>query len=161
MHKNFIKAGSEIIVTTNFSARRRLFGQYNLNDSLDYAIKSAGQIARKSVDEFDKKIIVAGSLPNQGNTYSPLQLETDQIMHQDFYNVAKNLNEYVDIFYLDVLSSIKEIQIALEAIKSFNKKVLIGVHLRYDAKLPSGETLNQLFEIINPVSYTHLTLPTT
>ena len=42
-------------------------------------------------------------------------------MHQDFYNVAKNLNEYVDIFYLDVLSSIKEIQIALEAIKSFNK----------------------------------------
>lgn len=149
MHKNFIKAGSEIIVTANFSARRRLLGKYNLNDSLDYAIKSAGQIARKSADEFDKKIIVAGSLPNQSNTYSPLQLETDQIMHQDFYNVAKNLNEYVDIFYLDVLSSIKEIQIALEAIKSFNKKALIGVHLRYDAKLPSGETLNQLFEIIN------------
>ena len=148
MHKEFINAGSELIVTANFSIRRRLLKKYNLLESLESAIKSAGKIALKAKNESNKKILIAGSLPNQGNTYSPLQFETDETIYKNFFEVAKNLNDYVDLFYLDVLSSIKEIRLALESTKEFNKQVLVGVHLRFDAKLPSGETLNQLFEVI-------------
>ena len=149
MHKDFIQSGSELIVTANFSVRRRLLTRYNLLDSLEFGIRSAGEIALKAKLESNKKIIIAGSLPNQSNTYSPIQYETDENMFNYFHEVANILNEYVDIFYLDVLSSIKEIKIALEASKEFNKQILVGVHLRYDAKLPSGETLEDLFKIIN------------
>ena len=149
MHKDFINSGSELIVTANFSVRRRLLKRYNLLDSLEAGIRSAGQIALKSKLESNKKVIVAGSLPNQGNTYSPIQFETEETMFQYFHEVAKILNDYVDIFYLDVLSSIKEIKIALEASKEFNKQILVGAHLRFDGKLPSGESLNDLFKITN------------
>ena len=88
-------------------------------------------------------------MPNQSNTYSPIQFETEETMFKYFFEVAKILNDYVDIFYLDVLSSIKEIQIALEASKEFNKQILVGAHLRFDGKLPSGEALEDLFKIIN------------
>ena len=144
MHKDFINAGSEVIVTSNFSVRRRLLVKYNLLESIESAIKSAGVIALKAKEESNKKVLIAGSLPNQGNTYSPLQFEKDETIYKNFFEVAKILNEYVDIFYLDVLSSIKEIKLALEATKEFKKQILVGVHLRYDAKLPSGETLNEL-----------------
>ena len=87
-------------------------------------------------------------MPNQGNTYSPLKFETDETIYNNFLEIAQILNQYVDIFYLDVLSSINEIKLALEATKNFNKQILVGVHLRYDAKLPSGETLNELFKVI-------------
>ena len=63
-------------------------------------------------------------MPNQGNTYSPIQYETDDTIYKNFLEVAQILNDYVDIFYLDVLCSIKEIQLALEATKNFNKKVM-------------------------------------
>ena len=149
MHKDFIRSGSELIVTANFSVRRRLLKRYNLLDSLEIGIRSAGEIALKSKLESNKKIIVAGSLPNQGNTYSPIQFETEETMYKYFHEVAKILNNYVDIFYLDVLSSIKEIKIALEASKEFNKQILVGAHLRFDGKLPSGESLNDLFKITN------------
>ena len=149
MHKEFINSGSELIVTANFSVRRRLLKRYNLLDSLEAGIRSAGQIALKAKLESNKKVIVAGSLPNQGNTYSPIQFETEETMFQYFHEVAKILNDYVDIFYLDVLSSIKEIKIALEASKEFNKQILVGAHLRFDGKLPSGESLNDLFKITN------------
>jgi len=149
MHKEFINSGSELIVTANFSVRRRLLKRYNLLDSLEAGIRSAGQIALKAKLESNKKVIVAGSLPNQGNTYSPIQFETEETMFQYFNEVAKILNDYVDIFYLDVLSSIKEIKIALEASKEFNKQILVGAHLRFDGKLPSGESLNDLFKITN------------
>ncbi len=149
MHKDFINSGSELIVTANFSVRRRLLKRYNLLDSLEAGIRSAGQIALKAKLESNKKVIVAGSLPNQGNTYSPIQFEKEETMFQYFHEVAKILNDYVDIFYLDVLSSIKEIKIALEASKEFNKQILVGAHLRFDGKLPSGESLNDLFKITN------------
>ena len=65
MHKDFIKAGSELIVTANFGVRRRLLKRYNLLNFLKPAIKSAGKIAVKAKNESNKKILVAGSLPNQ------------------------------------------------------------------------------------------------
>ena len=148
MHKNFINAGSQLIVTSNFSVRRRLLKKYNLLDKFEFGIRSAGSLALKAKNESDKKVIVAGSLPNQGNTYSPIHFETDETMFNYFHEIAKILKDYVDIFYLDVLCSIKEIKIALEASKEFNKQVLVGVHLRYDGKLPSGESLDELFETI-------------
>ncbi len=148
MHKDFINSGSELIVTANFSVRRRLLEKYNLLSSLKVATQSAGEIASRARNESNKKVIIAGSLPNQGNTYSPIQFETEETIYKYFFEIAKILNEHVDIFYLDVLSSIKEIKLALEATKNFKKQVLVGVHLRYDANLPSGETLNQLFNII-------------
>tara|TARA_B100000700_G_C15059424_1_gene864742 strand:+ start:2462 stop:3385 length:924 start_codon:yes stop_codon:yes gene_type:complete len=148
MHKDFINSGSELIVTANFSVRRRLLERYNLLDSLKVATQSAGEIASRARKESNKKVIIAGSLPNQGNTYSPIQFETEETIYKYFFEIANILNNYVDIFYLDVLSSIKEIKLALEATKKFKKQVLVGVHLRYDANLPSGETLNQLFENI-------------
>ena len=40
MHKDFINAGSEVIVTSNFSVRRRLLVKYNLLESIESAIKS-------------------------------------------------------------------------------------------------------------------------
>ena len=149
MHKDFIDAGSELIVTANFSVRRRLLKRYNLLESLEFGIRSAGEIAVKAKLESNKKIIVAGSLPNQSNTYSPVQFETEETMFKYFHEVAIILNDYVDIFYLDVLSSIKEIRIALEASKDFNKKILVGAHLRYDGRLPSGESLEDLFKVVN------------
>ena len=41
MHKNFINAGSQLIVTSNFSVRRRLLKNYNLLDKFEFGIRSA------------------------------------------------------------------------------------------------------------------------
>jgi len=40
------------------------------------------------------------------------------------------LTSNIDFFYLDVMGSGKECEIALKAIKSFNLPVLVGVHIR-------------------------------
>ena len=67
---------------------------------------------------------------------------------QSFYETAKILNPYVDLFYLDVISSVKETKIACEAIKEFNKPVLIGLHFRKNAHLPSNETTDDVVKEI-------------
>jgi len=43
-----------------------------------------------------------------------------------------------------VMGSGKECEIALKTIKSFNLPVLVGVHIRKNGKLPSGENLSDI-----------------
>ena len=62
---------------------------------------------------------------------------------------ASILNPYVDLFYLDVLCSYKEIELALESIKNFEKDIIVGVHLKDTGKLPSGENITGLKNILS------------
>ena len=66
---------------------------------------------------------------------------------------AKILNPFIDFFYFDVLSSIKEIKLAIESINSFNKPYLIGAHISEGTKLPSNESIS---DIINKIEHQNL-----
>jgi len=140
-HLDFINAGADLIVTNNFGVRKRRLLQNNRLDYFESANKFAGQLARKAKELSNKNILIAGSLPTHADTYQSRFFNTDEEVHQGFYETAAILNPFVDLFYLDVISSVKETRIACEAIKQFNKPVLIGLHFRKNALLPSNETI--------------------
>ena len=54
-----------------------------------------------------------------------------------------------DSFYFDVWSSIKKIKCGIKAIKEFNKPYLIGIHISEGTKLPSGEKISDVKNIID------------
>ena len=147
-HLDFINAGAALIVTNNFAVRKKRFIENNSLEYLEYATKIAGELAKKSKDLSNKSLLIAGSLPTQGNTYQSEIIENDQEIHQSFNNTAKILEPYVDLYYLDVLCSVKEIKIALEAIKKFNKPVLVGLHFRKTGLLPSNESVCDVNKVI-------------
>ena len=140
-HLDFINAGADLIVTNNFGVRKRRLLQNNKLDYFESANKFAGQLARKAKELSNNNILIAGSLPTHADTYQSRFFNTDEEVHKGFYETAKILNPFVDLFYLDVISSVKETRIACEAIKNFNKPVLIGLHFRKNAHLPSNETI--------------------
>ena len=92
--------------------------------------------------------MIAGGLPPQYLTYEA-DTRSENEIRDDFYHQAKILNPYVDFFYFDVLSSVKEFKIAIECIKEFNKPYLIGAHISEGTKLPSGESISEIVTKIN------------
>ena len=70
-HLDFIKAGATLIVTNNFAAKKRRLLQNNKLDYFELANKVAGQLAKKAQELSGKKVLIAGSLPSQGDTYQP------------------------------------------------------------------------------------------
>ena len=140
-HLDFINAGAEAIVTTTFTARRLRLIQ---NDSEKYFEKiniKAVELAQKARDISKKDILIAGGLPNQNQTYSANLGENLDVIKKNFYDQAKFLKNGIDFFYLDVMSSGLECEIALKSIESINLPVLIGIHLRDNGLLPSGEKI--------------------
>jgi len=83
-------------------------------------------------------------LPNQYQTYSENLGDDLNLIEKNFYDQAKLLKSNIDFYYLDVMGSGKECEIALKTIKSFNLPVLVGVHIKKDGKLPSGENISDI-----------------
>ena len=74
--------------------------------------------------------------------------DLDNEIRENFYEQAKFLDPFIDFFYFDVLSSVREFKLAIEAIKSFNKPYLVGAHISEGINLPSGENISDIKNII-------------
>ena len=147
IHEDFVKKGADVIVTNTFATRRLRLKQNNLENKFEILNKQAGEIAKKIKDKYPK-VLIAGGLPPQNNTYSSDDRDENEIFN-NFKDQAKILDPYVDFFYFDVLSSIREISIAENSITEFNKPFLIGAHISEGTSLPSGEKLSDITKKIN------------
>ena len=146
-HKDFVKAGAEVIVTTTFTTRRKRLSENNIEDKFEYLNKKAGEIALKVKNEYPN-IMIAGGIPPQDLTYEEDRRSEAEIT-KDFNEQAKLLNEYVNFYYFDVWSSIREFKCGIEAIKEFKKPYLIGIHISEGTKLPSGEKISEIKTILD------------
>ena len=155
-HLDFINSGAEIILTNTFGCRRRRLEENQIENRFEELNTTAVNLAKQSVQESGKKILIAGSLPPQNFTYLP-ELGDKKKMQQNFYDQAKILNGGVDLFYLDVLSSFDEIEIAVQSIRDFNKPFVIGIHFKKNGLLPSGEKLCDVIEKVKNFKPTAIT----
>ena len=146
-HKDFVIAGAEVIVTTTFTTRRKRLRDNNIEDKFEYLNKKAGEIAVNVKKEFPN-IKIAGGLPPQHLTYEEDKRSEKEII-TDFNEQAKLLDEYVDFYYFDVWSSIKEFKCGIKAIKEFNKPYLVGIHISEGTNLPSGEKISEIKNILD------------
>ena len=146
-HIDFVKAGAEVIVTTTFTTRRKRLKENNIEDKFEYLNKKAGEIAQEVKREFPN-ILIAGGLPPQELTYEADERNEEDIA-KTFNEQARLLNPYVDFFYFDVWSSIKEFKCGIKAIKEFKKPYLIGIHISEGTKLPSGEKISDIKSILD------------
>ena len=145
-HLAFINAGAEAIVTATFTARRFRLIQNDCEQYFEKINTKAVELALKARDISKKEVLIAGGLPNQNQTYSADLGEDLDSIEKNFFDQAKFLNNGIDFFYLDVLSSGMECEIALKSIELFNLPVLVGIHLRENGLLPSGEKINDIVE---------------
>ena len=143
VHLSFINSGADVIVTNNFSSRRVRLLQNKIGDKFEFVNQKACELANKAREISKKNILIAGSLPPQNGTY----VEDDRdinLIKKDFNDQAKIIKPYVDFFYLDVISSAKEIEAACEVTEKMNMPVLVGLHLKKNGRLASGETATDI-----------------
>ena len=143
-HLSFINAGSEVIVTNTFAARKIRLIQNKVDKHFVYINEQACLLSIKAKEKSGKKILIAGSLPCQNDTYLEDERDSKEI-EKSFYEQAKIIAPYVDFLYLDVISSGREIDIASNVAAKLNKPALLGVHIKKNSLLPSNETISEVY----------------
>ena len=92
-HRNFITAGSDIILTNSFGANKYRLSLHNMEDRVYELNYEAARIAKKVTEEFHRDIIVAGSIGPTGELISPLGELSENAAIDCFFDQASALRE--------------------------------------------------------------------
>lgn len=113
IHKEYIKAGSDIIQTNTFGANYIRLKRFGLEQKTYDINSKAVEIARKS----SSNKIVSASIGPLGELIEPFgEISRDQA-YQSFYEQAKGLSE-VDFLNIETVQSLEEAEIIISALRS-------------------------------------------
>ncbi len=126
LHQGFVDAGSDIILTNSFGGTRHRLKLHNAQDRTFELNELAAKIARKVADKTDRKVIVAGSVGPTGELLEPLGELTYQGAVDAFVEQMEGLKAGgVDVFWIETMSAVEEMQAAAEAANSLDMPYVI------------------------------------
>lgn len=119
VHREYLKAGAEIIETNTFGASRlKLTGQ-SLDDKLAAINVAAVKLARRAIETAKHDAFVAGAIAPLGvriEPYGPTSVEEARLMFRE--QAQALLEGGVDCFVLETFQDLAEIHQAIEAVRS-------------------------------------------
>jgi methionine synthase I (cobalamin-dependent) len=123
LHRRFLEAGSDLILTNSFGGTRyrlKLHGAENRVKELNI---TAARLAREAVSELEDKkgrtAIVAGSMGPTGELFTPLGALDHAGAVSAFTEQAEALAEGgVDLLWIETISSLEEVDAAMDAAKA-------------------------------------------
>lgn len=117
VHKEYIKAGAEIIQTNSFGANQIKLNKHGLDDKLVEINQKAAQIAREAAGD---KICVAAAIGPLGiriEPYGPTSRDEAKELFKQQVKALLSIEGAIDCFILETFSDLSEINQAIRAIK--------------------------------------------
>lgn len=118
IHREYIKAGAEIIETNSYGASRLKLAAQGLDDKLQEINSASAKIARKAADTAKHEVFVAGCIAPLGvriEPYGPTSVEEARDLFKEQAQVL--LEGGVDCFVLETFHDLAEMQQAIRAVR--------------------------------------------
>jgi methionine synthase / methylenetetrahydrofolate reductase (NADH) len=126
VHQAYIEAGAQIIETNTFGANRFKLAPLGLGDDVQRLNSRGVKIAREARESAAREVLIAGSIGPLGIGVQARHPEPEQILAV-FHEQALALEERgVDLFVLETFSYIEELQLAIDAIRSFSSLPIVA-----------------------------------
>ena len=138
IHKEYIKAGSDIILTNTFGANGIKLSNYGKEKEVKIINESAVSICRNAIDNcniFDKNIYIAGSIGPTGKLLEPYGDLSVEKAYEAYSEEAVILEKSgVDMIVLETFFDLEEIKAALKAVKK-NTNLMVFASMTFDKNL--------------------------
>lgn len=151
LHRAFIDAGSDIILTNTFGGTRLRLRDSKYADRAPELNRRAVQLAREAAD--GKPVLIAGSIGPTGLLCEPLGELTSEAAVATFAEQAAALVEGgVDLLVLETFFALDEATAAVQAVKQASSIPLV-VSFSYDQGMRTmmGHTPSQVVQAIAPL----------
>jgi len=146
VHRGYIDAGSEMILTNSFGANRFRLAKYGLEEKVYELNHRAAELAREAGDA-----LVAGSMGPTGEFFPPLGTLTFQEAREAFADQAEGLaHGGADLLLIETMADLKEVEAAINGARESTDLPLVCT-MTFDTKLhtvmgvspkKAAETLN-------------------
>ncbi|MBE2239101.1 MAG: betaine--homocysteine S-methyltransferase [Caldilineaceae bacterium] len=135
VHKAYVEAGSNIILTNSFGGTRFRLKLHNFQDRVVELNRAAAQNARAAADAADHPVLVAGSMGPTGELLIPMGSMTYEEGRDAFAEQARGLVEGgADILWVETMSDLNEVRAAVEGARSVSAEIPICATMSYDTR---------------------------
>jgi 5-methyltetrahydrofolate--homocysteine methyltransferase len=116
LHRDFVAAGADIILTNSFGANARRLKLHDADDRTHAINELAARHARAVVDEQVREIVVAGSVGPTGDLFAPLGELTEEAAVEVFAEQIEGLKDGgADVIWIETMSALEEMRAAATA----------------------------------------------
>ena len=124
IHRQYVRAGAELLETNTFGANPRKLAQYGLADDTERINRAAAELARSAAGD---RAAVVGAIGPLGIRIEPFGETSIEEARADFARQARGLLEGgVDGFILETFSDVEELRAALKAVRSLTDLPVIA-----------------------------------
>ncbi|MBV8517579.1 MAG: bifunctional homocysteine S-methyltransferase/methylenetetrahydrofolate reductase [Acidobacteria bacterium] len=139
VHRQYVRAGAEILETNTYGANRVKLQSFGIEDELRDINLRAAEIARKAAGD---SVYVAGAMGPLGiriEPYGPMALDEARGIFREQAEALRDGG--VDLFVLETFSNLSEIEQALEAVRDVcSLPVIAQVTIGTDGRTVFGDT---------------------
>lgn len=116
LHRGFIDAGADLLLTNSFSTNRYRFKLHGMEQRVAELARAAAELAREEAERATRRIVVAGSMGPTGEMIEPLGERTQAEAREAFEEQARALKEGgADVAWIETMFSEQELAAAIEA----------------------------------------------
>jgi 5-methyltetrahydrofolate--homocysteine methyltransferase len=116
LHRQFLDAGADIILTNSFGANRRRLALHKLEQETRSLNRRAAELAREAAARAGRPVVVAGSVGPTGDLLAPLGPLTEDEAVGVFAEQIDGLKEGgADIVWIETMSALEEMRAAARA----------------------------------------------
>jgi methionine synthase I (cobalamin-dependent) len=153
IHKQYIEMGADILTTNTFRTNPAAFDKSGAVNVSEF-VKNAVKLTKEAVGE--SYVIIAGSNPPAEDCYQTERLINNEILKLNHHNhIDLLIDNGVDFILNETFSHLDEIMLVCEYCSSKNIPYIICLYLTDELCLLSGETLEDVLNIIgehNPLA---------
>jgi len=130
-HRDYLRAGAQIIETNTYGANRYKLAAAGLEDKLEEIIRAGVRIARREADDDAGGALVAGSIGPLGVRLSPYgRIKPEQAEAAFGEQASLLLKEGADLLLIETMSDVQEALAALKAARAVGAQY-VGVSLTF------------------------------
>lgn len=135
VHRAYVEAGSDIILTNSFGGTRYRLKLHQLQDRVVELNRAAARNARAVADAAGRTVLVAGSMGPTGELLIPMGSMSYEECRDAFAEQARGLIEGgVDLLWIETMSDLNEVKAAIEAVRSVSAEIPICATMSYDTR---------------------------
>jgi len=141
LHRGFIEAGADVILTNSFGGNRYRLKLHQAEARASEINRRAAEIARKLADAAPRPVIVAGSMGPTGEIFQPI----GSLSHEDgvaaFAEQALALKEGgADVLWIETISSQEELSAAVEGAAGAGLPIVVTMSFDTNGRTMMGIT---------------------
>ncbi len=145
LHRAFVKAGADIILTNSFGGTRHRLKLHKAEGRVAELNETAARIARAEADRADRVVLVGASIGPTGEILEPLGPLSSEAAGEAFAEQAAALARGgADLLWIETMSSIEETEAAITGARTTGLPVVATLSFDTNGRTMMGVTPSEL-----------------